>query len=84
MPYTLDQALGFELCFSALQTAAQDHISYALIDDYNKLLAVIANDLQFPYYIVGANQTSLDFDSVELNLLQGYGAVYINITKTLL
>lgn len=72
-PSTLDQAFDIEMCFSALQTAAGDELSYVLIDDYNRLVAVIANDLHFPYYIIAAKQEATDFTNVQLQLIQQNG-----------
>lgn len=72
LPVTLDQALDLEKCLSALQEASADLLSYALMDDYNSLLAVIANDVQMTYYVVAFNQTNEAMTRTELSLVQGY------------
>lgn len=72
LPVALDQALDLEKCLSALQEASADLLSYALMDDYNSLLAVIANDVQMTYYVVAFNQTNEAMTRTELSLVQGY------------
>ena len=71
-PELLDDALIISSCFSALQAAAGDKLSYALVDDYARLLAVIANDLQFPYFIVSRNTSIDSFTQVLIDLVMRY------------
>ena len=76
-PETLDQAIAIETCFSALQSAAGDHLSFVLIDDYSRLFSIIANDIQFPYYIIAANQSAEESTTTLLNIIQRYGNILI-------
>ena len=82
-PELLDDALTISSCFSALQAAAGDKLSYALVDDYARLLAVIANDLQFPYFIVSRITNIDSFTQVLTDLVISYcKLVYVMRSKS--
>ena len=69
---SLDDAFTIYSCFNELQTAAGDKLSYALVDEYSRLLAVIANDLQFHYFIVNRNTSIIEFNDVLLDIVWRY------------
>ena len=75
-PELLDDALTISSCFSALQAAVGDKLSYVLVDDYARLLAVIAHDLQFPYFIVSRNTSIDSFTQVLTDLVISYCKLY--------
>ena len=71
-PESLEDAFTIYSCFNSLQTAAGDKLSYALVDEYARLLAVIANDLQFPYFIVNRNSSIIAFTEVLTDIVWRY------------